>query len=558
MINNPISVYINWAAYDELSDNVELTETIAMEQLDHLLRLRKSGVRFDYYMMDAFWYTRDGAYRTWRKPHWPNGPDTWLDRCRVAGVKPGLWVTANTLGVSKMDCPPAWRDSLDEDHQSLCCFYGGFLADFCRALHEWYERGVRAFKFDFAHFHAAPRHLRRVMTPTEVRAANVAAWQGALQSFRHEHPDVLLMAYNGFDEVALQSGTGLPLVKGIDTRWLDVFDSLYCGDPRPADVPAMNFWRSKDVYSDHMVRVYEWNGLPLSRIDNSGFMIGTTGTCYYRRTAAWQGMLLLSLARGGWVNTYYGNLDLLDETQGRWFARAQKMFLDLQATARFTTFGAMPGSGTPYGFAALREGHGLVTVVNPGQEPADLEFPGASARVLFRDAGFVPELAAGRIRLGPEQMALIGVGDYATEKFDLGIQQDVVIPQSSRLLAEFAGHENERRLTHTLTAPPGDGRLRFILRPRDRGGLRWRLCGGAPPNGQSLGQLLILRAEQNGLALPVAIAYDKAIWSGLSWAVGEVAGAGVNPGQPLTIIAESKDARPLTLAGAIFHVTGEE
>src|SRR5450756_656337 len=81
MIQHTITVYINWAAYDELSDNIELTETLAMRQLGELLRLRKSGVRFDYYLMDAFWYARDGGYRTWRKPHWPNGPDRWLNRC---------------------------------------------------------------------------------------------------------------------------------------------------------------------------------------------------------------------------------------------------------------------------------------------------------------------------------------------------------------------------------------------------------------------------------------------------------------------------------------------
>ncbi len=70
----PISVYNNWSAYDELSDNIPLTETLAMRELDELLRLKKAGVRFDYYMMDAFWFAPDGAYRSWRKPNWPNGP----------------------------------------------------------------------------------------------------------------------------------------------------------------------------------------------------------------------------------------------------------------------------------------------------------------------------------------------------------------------------------------------------------------------------------------------------------------------------------------------------
>src|ERR1017187_4530709 len=59
----PITVYNNWSAYDELSDNVPLTETLAMHELDEILRLRKAGVRFDYYTMDAFWFAPDGGYR---------------------------------------------------------------------------------------------------------------------------------------------------------------------------------------------------------------------------------------------------------------------------------------------------------------------------------------------------------------------------------------------------------------------------------------------------------------------------------------------------------------
>ncbi len=556
MITAPVSVYINWASYDELSDNVELTEALALRQLDELLRLRSLGARFDYYMMDAFWYAPDGAYRTWRQPHWPSGPDPWLDRCREAGVKPGLWVTANTL--CKMTCPPAWRQSLDEEHNALCCFYGGFLADFTLAMHEWHQRGVRAFKFDFANFLAAPRSLRNVMTPSEIRSANVTAWQGAMKAFRREHPDVLLLGYNGYEEAPVQHSTSLPLVRAIDHRWMDVFDSLYCGDPRPADVPAMNFWRSKDVYSDHLVRVYEWNNLPLSRIDNSGFMIGTTGTCYYRRTAAWRGMLILSLARGGWVNTYYGNLDLLDETKGRWFARVQGWYLDLQKAGRMTTFGGMPGEAMPYGFAAMRDGSGLLAVVNPGQLPAELPLPVEACtprRLIFRDAGFVPELVGNIIRLGPEQMALIGVGDYATAQHDLGIQDDVRIPAASRLLAEFNGKDNERQLSHRLDAPPREGRLRIVLRQRD-GGRPLRLSGGSPPKGTTMGKLFILRAEQDGRDVPVEINYDKAIWSGLSWAVGEIDCPLLKAGVPLWLHCESKDARPLSLQAAVYHTTG--
>ena len=99
----------------------------------------------------------------------------------------------------------------------------------------------------------------------------------------------------------MESTSGpFPFRNPIDLRWLEVFDSLYSGDPRASDVPEMNFWRSMDIYSDHMVRRYEQSFLPLERIDSTGFMLGNTVTIYYRKTHALKGALLLMMARGGW------------------------------------------------------------------------------------------------------------------------------------------------------------------------------------------------------------------------------------------------------------------
>ena len=97
LARDPIFVYNDWSAYDELSDNIPLTEQLAMKELDEILRLRRFGVRFDYYMMDAFWFSPDGGYRTWRKPNWPNGPDAWIKKCRDNSILPGLWFGTNEL-----------------------------------------------------------------------------------------------------------------------------------------------------------------------------------------------------------------------------------------------------------------------------------------------------------------------------------------------------------------------------------------------------------------------------------------------------------------------------
>jgi hypothetical protein len=553
MLTHPIGVYINWAAYDELSDNVELTEALALRQLQEVARLRGLGVRLDYYLNDAFWFAPDGGYRTFRTPHWPDGPDRWLDGCAAAGVKPGLWVTANTL--CKMTMHPAWADSFDAAQQAMCCFYGGYLPHFLESLHGWYKRGVRMFKFDFANFSAAPAALKAVMLPSEIRTANILAFQGAMKAFRQAHPEVVFIAYNGFEEEGAQGGTGLPLRRTISTSWLDVFDSLYCGDPRPADVPCMQFWRAKDIYSDHMVRHYLANGYPAPRIDNSGFMIGTTGTCYFRGTAAWQGMLLLSLARGGWVNTYYGNLDLLTDDDARWFARAQARYLDLQAAGVFGAFGGVPGEEQPYGFSAMTERGGLLAVVNPTQTVATISLPvGGLQRVLFHDAGFTPVLTDGALTLGPEQMAVVGVNAYADPGYDLGVQADVTIPQAISPIAAPFVPDGPQAITAEV-APVATGRLRVIMRQRKHDVPR-RSSGGSPPDGTLLGQIFRIEASQHGAPVPVAINYDKAIWSGLSWAVGEIDAADLTPATPVTLRLSTTADDGVTLTGEVYAVEG--
>ena len=573
MIRHPISVYINWAAYDELSDNVELTEEIAMRQLHELLRLRKLGVRFDYYLMDCFWFARDGAYRTWRKPHWPDGPERWLDTCLANDVKPGLWLSTNTF--RNLDIHPAWRSSANERGTAACLFHGGFLPHFLESMHLWYERGVRIFKFDFCDFTAATPAIAQTVNASEIRRRNMDGLRAGLKSFRAEHPEVVLIAYNGFEDVSVQHGTSFPFFKAVEPGlWLDTFDSVYCGDPRPADVPCMNFWRSKDIYSDHMVRWFERCGFPLSRVDNSGFMVGVTGTCYHRKMAAWKGMLLLSLARGGWVNTYYGNLDLITDDDAKWFAKVQRMFMAYQDHGRVSTFGGMPGEAQPYGFAAGDTAGALVTFVNPSQSVARIELPKDllhaearfPARVIYRDRGgpFAWDKAA--VTLGPEQMCVIGTGRCTASAFDLGEADDVVIPAAiDRVEAAFE-KDGEKAIVAKLAWPKdakaGD-RLRVIMRQfipqgQHNAGHARRTSGGSPPKGTTLGKMLTLNATRGGKPVPVRIEYDKAIWSGLSWAVGEIEldapNEGGRAGSALSIRCESTEKAEITLQGEVYRV----
>ncbi len=559
-LQDPIVVYNNWSSYDELSDNVPQTEQLAMKELDELLRLRSRGVRFDYYVMDAFWFAKDGGYRTWRKSTWPQGPDRWFQRCRENGVKPGLWFGTNLL--VQLDPLPQWEDSLNKKRDAMCFFKGGFLPDFMQTLQLWYDKGFRLFKFDFVDFTAAPPDVEASMSKEEIRLRNETAFRDALQKFREKNPGVVLVAFNGFGGVLEMTTGPFPFPSPIDLRWLTVFDSIYSGDPRPSDVPMMNFWRSQDVYSDHMVRRFEDSGLPLERIDATSVMYGTTGTIYYRRTNAWKSGLLLMLSRGGWVNTIHGNLELIDDSKAAWMAKVFQLYLRMESLGRTKTFGGIPGEIEPYGFASLDANGALYTVVNPAQAIRTIELPRLSqeqiaygqGRIVFRDAGFRPQLSNNSVSLGPEQMAVIGFGKYAHPEFDLGVEDEVIIPQSIQPLAASFESHGSHAIEASIT-PPAGARLRIVMRQRTPDGYIRRTWAGGPPKGENMGRVLKIEVSQNGQFLRVHINYDKVIWSGLSWAVGEV--EGFTPGVPILIRCTSAEKDNIKLEAKVYQVRYE-
>jgi hypothetical protein len=545
LLRDPVWVYNDWSAYDELSDNIPLTEQLAMKELEEIVRLKEYGVHFDYYMMDAFWFDPEGGYRTWRNPNWPDGPERWIAACQKNGLKPGLWFSTNTL--VKINAAPKWKDSLTANSGSMSFFEGGFLEDFMDVLQSWHDRGIRMYKFDFVAFDAATPAGEKAYSKQQIQQRNQEAFRAALQKFRAKNPDVSLVAFNGFGGDMESTAGPFPFRNPIDLRWLEVFDSIYSGDPRPSDVPETNFWRSMDIYSDHMVRRYQQSGMPIERIDSTGMMIGNTGTIYYRKTNAWKGMLWGMMARGGWVNTIHGNLEFLDPEKARWFARAQHLYEKLQAEGRTKSFGGIPGNVEPYGFASFDGTGAVYTVVNPAQSVEALElpklsrvqFPLGAGRIIFRDSGFVPSLGSSHITLGPGQMAAVGFGRYAEASFDFGVQEDVVIPRTiAPIHASF--HEAGKNAIAAVIQPPVNSDLRILFQQRDEQGNIIRSWPGGPPNGKSVATVLKITAEQNGQPLSIDIRYDKLVWSGLSWGAGEIRHKDMAAGGPITIRCSSE------------------
>jgi hypothetical protein len=561
----PVFIYDNWSAYDELSDNVFLTEKLSLRELDEIIRWKRNGVQIDYYVMDAFWFDKWGGYRTWNKEHWPQGPDKWLAQCKANHIHPGMWFSTNLIATHSgrfLEVIPEWQDSLGTDPNIMCLFRGGYLPHLAGSLQHWYDRGVRAFKFDFAYFEAVTPADKDKYTPEEVKEKNKTAFMQMLQSFRQKNPDVLITGYNGFG--GDMENTFTPFDdKRVDPRWLETFDTLYSGDPRFSDTPMMNIWRSADNYSDHQVSAYQAYGLPIRRIDNCAFMIGTTGTCYYRGTHCWKGMLILELARGGWVNVYHGNLELLSDPDAQWFAKVQRVYHRLQQLDSTSPLGEIPGKGKPYGFKSLTPKGAVLTVVNPSQEMATIDLPVSASwtgKIMYADGGYLPEIQGNRLKLGAEQLVVAGFGELADlpqsqfqELYHFGIDDTIQIPMAIDALdASFAPTlENH---TEAQLIPPAGKWLRILFQQFDPSGLPYRTWGGAPPDGKKMDTLLKIQVKQGGKTIPLRLEYDQMIWSGLSWVAAEVNPSDLNPAQPLNIRCITMEQKPMQLRARVYAV----
>ncbi|MDR0394347.1 MAG: hypothetical protein LBH77_04230, partial [Tannerella sp.] len=489
----------------------------------------------------AFWFDPDGGYRTWRKNDWPDGPDRWIKACKAHNLVPGLWFSTNRIMKGLLHCIPEWENSLAANNH-LCLFEGDYLNHLMETFQMYADKGVKLFKFDFAHFDAATEAAKDTYSTEEIIQMNQQAFLNAIKTFRRKNPDVIIIAYNGFG--GSMNATTAPFSQTVDLRWrwLEIFDVMYCGDPRLSDVPMMNFWRSKDLYSDHMVFQWVYNGVPLSRIDNFGALLGTTGTCYNRGNTAWKGTVLLSLARSSWFTMYSGNLELLNNADATWLARVQQTYMQLQKYGYNTLWGETPGTGKPYGYRSETiDGSILLTACNPSHSFQEIDLGEQSAgRILFHDKGFTPVIKGGKLILGPEQLTVVGFGGYNSSKYDWGVEDEVIIPQKSVLLTkEFQPvdtHSAKLRVT-----PPAKHHIQIFFQQCRKDGTPFRSSGGPPPNGLPMDRFLQISAKQGGKEIPVKIEYDKKIWSGLSWAAGEIEARNMDFKQPLEITCTSKN-----------------
>jgi hypothetical protein len=558
----PISVYSHLPASAEKTGVAPLNETLALRQLDDLVRLKNAGIRIDYDLVDATWFAPAGSYYTGPTSDWPKGPGAWIGKCRAAGIRSGLRFGGNVA--TPMQAPPAWKDSLDQDGLSLSLFEGSFLHDFMASMQSWYDHGIRFFELDSVNLAAATPASAAKLTHDEIVARNAEALRQALDTFRKTNRDAVVVIY-GTSPVnpGLRDESTVAAVARVEdaavnppANPLESFQLLSTGQPMPSTMPQADFQRSIDIESDTRVRRLEQSGVSLQQIDSAGFTVGFSSGLH-----AFRGAFLLAMARGGWVNTVHGDLHQIQDSELRWMARVQKLFFELQAQGRVHSFGALPGAAKPYGFAASDARGSVYVVINPGQAASSLALPPmptqpvqGAGRVQFRDAGFLPRLNGNSITLGPGQMAMVGFGAFSEPAYSFGVQEDVVIPNSIESFdADF--HFEAPRALEARFEPPMHGVIRVVVRPRSPGGLT--LTNSTlrdPSKSYTISDPLTFQATQSGRSIPVRIQNSGASGADIPWLVGEVDVNDLTPGVPIEVRFRSEKVDPADLIGSAYSV----
>lgn len=148
-------------------------------------------------------------------------------------------------------------------------------------------------------------------------------------------------------------------------------------------------------------------------------------------------------------------------------------------------------------------------------------------------------------------MAVIGFGKYARQEYDMGVEDQVVIPESIEPITAVFHATESHAVEGSIPAPAG-GMLRVIFQQRTPEGDIRRTWAGGPPKGENMAKVLKIEALQHGQPLPLRVNYDKVIWSGLSWGVAEV--SKFASGAPVEIRCSSSEKDPVKLDVKIYRV----
>jgi hypothetical protein len=181
-------------------------------------------------------------------------------------------------------------------------------------------------------------------------------------------------------------------------------------------------------------------------------------------------------------------------------------------------------------------------------------------QIMYADGGYSPILIDNKIILGPEQLAVVGFGEYADffeDRFNLlynfGVDETIQIPSSiDKIETTFAETANNT-IEGKVNAANGKS-LRIMLQQFDSKGIPYRSWPGAPPDGKKVSEVIGIKVLQDEKEIPLHIEYDKMIWSGLSWGAAEIKQGAFDAGKSLTIQCSSAENYDLKLVANVYAV----
>lgn len=555
----PIAVSIEGADPGALSASSPLSEAFALHHLDQLIRLKEAGLRVDYDLLDAYAVAPDGLHPFGRSSAWPDGANAWIARCRAAGIRPGLRFT---------------NSALRPDGQAPDFFEAEILHEIIPVLQSWYDRGIRLFAFDRVGLTTATPETQAGLQQDEILTRNRETFRAAVTAFRAKNRGAVVLVIEGDSDRSVASAKSPPgnsaPVNNSDPRddasRFGGFLVRSTSPPRASTMPQTSLQRAIDIETDGQIRHDEEFGVSLAHIFSCGFIGAPTSAAGLNVSdlpspnRGWKSAFLLSMARGGWVNALSGSFDSFQAADVRWMARVQKLFFAMQAKGQMHSFGGLPASGQPYGFAGATSRGAVYVVINPSEAVATLPLPmlvgdqpPGPGRILFRDAGYSPWIQGNNITLGPGQMAAVGFGAYAAPEFNLGVQQDVVIPSS----IEPVDADFETTAPGVLEAhfdPPIRGVLRIVVLQREPEGGTQTEAGAVDSSNR-----FTVEITQAGRPIPLRPGglesnADGGLGAQPPWTFVEVDVNDLTPGIALRVRIRSHGDPQATLEGSAYQV----
>ena len=498
-------IYCDWALHDELTPGGPvLTETMTLENIERLKAfMDQTGTRFDYYLMDAFWFERGKPYTDFKSETFPNGPAPVIKALGEAGMKYGLWVDVNGIhtGLESTDRFAAYSTRIGNGSVCLSCneFADALTAGIEKQIREC---GIKMVKLDFAYFECKNPDHGHSIDPLESKERSIMNFRRMVEHLREIEPELVVLCYNGWGTI--YDPHPVEPHFAMSPYWVEYVDYLSCTDPRPCDLPCRSFEQSVIWATDMSVREHFDGGLPLCSIDDSGTLLGKTDTIYRLGKRLFRPGVLMDVMRGSAKIFVYGDMSEIDNDDCAYYTYVASVYdRAMERSYRASFIGGDVRRGEVYGYSLGTPTEGYAVLLNPTMNAAhaSLSLPawkgvGASVTVRIVDGELTDSAPA---LVGDSMMLDITAGGYVLVEWSLGESgrafDEVLLPVGETLCLDVTG---KRTLTLGCSLPKGTP---------------YRTGTGLPPSFTVTSDGRELVPNQSTL-----------VWSGLSWVCYELDG----------------------------------